>query len=59
MMTYEKMEKYTVWEKVGTNIRKEFDSEPVYNKKKLKTKIKSCIKATDFLDKEMSKAGTD
>ena len=28
-------------------------------KKILKTKIKSCIKATDFLDKEMSKAGTD
>ena len=40
MMTYEKMEKYTVWEKVGTNIRKEFDSEPVYNKKKIENQNK-------------------
>ena len=40
MMTYEKMEKYTVWEKVGTNIRKEFDSEPVYNKKKFENQNK-------------------
>ena len=61
MMTYKKMEKYnTIWEKVSTDIRKEFDSETVYNKNILKTKIKSYIdEATDFHDKEMPKAGID
>ena len=34
-------EKYkAVWNKVSANIKKEFDSEPVYNKNHLKTKIK-------------------
>ena len=38
----ELLEKYsTVWNKVSADIEKEFDSEPVYNKKILKTKIKS------------------
>ena len=61
MMTYKKMEKYnTIWEKVSTDIRKEFDSETVYNKNILKTKIKSYIdEATDFHDKEMPKGGID
>ena len=37
------LEKYnTIWDKVSADIKKEFDSEPVYNKKFLKTKIKSC-----------------
>ena len=31
----------TIWDKVSADIKKEFDSEPVYNKKILKTKIKS------------------
>ena len=34
------LEKYnTIWDKVSTDIKKEFDSEPVYNKKFLKAKI--------------------
>ena len=36
------LEKYnTIWDKVSTDIKKEFDSEPVYHKNYLKTKIKS------------------
>ena len=31
----------TIWGKVSADIKKEFDSKPVYNKKFLKTKIKS------------------
>ena len=35
------LEKYnTIWDKVTADIKKEFDSEPVYNKEFLKTKIK-------------------
>ena len=36
------LEKYnTIWEKVSTNIKEEFDSKPVYNKIFLENKIKS------------------
>ena len=36
------LEKYNeIWEKVKNPIKKEFDSEPVYNEKYLKAKIKS------------------
>ena len=36
---YDLLQKYnTIWDKVSTDIRKEFDSEPVYNKKFLITK---------------------
>ena len=36
------LEKYnTIWDKVSADIKKGFDSEPVYNKNYLKTKIKS------------------
>ena len=36
------LEKYnTIWDKVSADIKKDFDSEPVYNKKIYKTKIKS------------------
>ena len=36
------LEKYnTIWDKVSADIKKEFDSRPVYNKEFLKTKIKS------------------
>ena len=31
----------TIWNKVSADIKNEFDSEPVYNKKILKTKIRS------------------
>ena len=31
----------TIWDKFNTDIKKTFDSEPVYNKNYLKTKIKS------------------
>ena len=36
------LEKYnTIWNKVSADIKKEFDSEPVYNKEFLEIKIKS------------------
>ena len=36
------LKKYkTIWDKLSADIRKKFDSEPVYNKEFLKTKIKS------------------
>ena len=31
----------TIWDKVSTNIKNKFDSQPVYNKNNSKTKIKS------------------
>ena len=38
----ELLEKYNeIWEKVSESIIKEFDSEPIYNEKYLKTKLKS------------------
>ena len=38
---YELLEKYNeIWEKVRNSIKKEFDSEPIYNFKNLKTKIR-------------------
>ena len=41
------------WDKVSADIKKEFDSKPVYNKNFLKTKIKSHgDKVTDFYNKE-------
>ena len=36
------LEKYNeIWEKVKNSLKKEFDSEPAYNEKYLKAKIKS------------------
>ena len=51
----ELLEKYdTIWVKVSSGIKREFDSEPVYNKNFLKIKIKSrANKVTDFYDKEI------
>ena len=48
------LEKYnTVWEKVSADIKKEFDSELVYIKLFLKTKIKSHgNEVIDFCDKK-------
>ena len=48
------LKKYTIWHKVSADIKKEFDSEPAYNKNYLKTKIKSHgDKVTDFYDKRI------
>ena len=48
------LEKYnTIWGKVSADIKKEFDSKPVYNKSYLKTKIKiHGDEVTDFYDKK-------
>ena len=50
------LEKYnTVEDKVSANIKKEFDSEPVYDKNYLKTKIKCRGNdVTDFYDKKIA-----
>ena len=50
----ELLEKYNfIWNKVSTDIRKEFDSESVYNENFLKTKIKShADEVTDIYDKQ-------
>ena len=43
----------TISDKISADINKEFDSDPVYNKKYLKTKIKSNgDDVTDFPDKK-------
>ena len=42
-----------IWDKVSANMKKEFDSEPVYNEKFLKSKIKSHgDEVTDFMIKK-------
>ena len=48
----ELLEEYnTIWDKVGTDIKKEFDRQPVYDKNYLKTKVKSYGgEVTDFYD---------
>ena len=48
------LEKYnSIWDKVCADVKKEFDSKPVYNKSYLKTKIKSHVnEVTDFYDKK-------
>ena len=52
----ELLEKHTVWNKVSANIKNEFDSEPVYNKKFLKTKVKfHGDEVGDFYDKKIPK----
>ena len=42
----------TIWDKVSADVKKKFDSEPVYKKNYLNTKIKSHgDEITDFYDK--------
>ena len=55
------VQKYnTIWDKVSADIKKEFDSEPVYNKFFLKIKIKSHgDEVTDFYDKKISKVNSN
>ena len=43
----------TIWDKVSADMKNEFDSDPVYNKNYLKTRIKSHgDEVTDFYDKK-------
>ena len=58
---YDLLNKYnTIWDKVSSDIKREFDSEPAYNKNCLKTKIKSFgYEATDFYDKEIAKLSSN
>ena len=45
-----------IWDKISAGITKKFDSEPVYNKNILKTKIKSYgDEVTGFYDKNILK----
>ena len=55
------LEKFnTIWDKVSTDIKKEFDSEPGYNNILLETKIKSHgDEVTDFYDKEIPKVDSN
>ena len=57
---YYLLNKYNdIWSNVSNSKGKEFDSQPVYNKKFMKTKIKSYgDQTTDFHDKE-TKAGSN
>ena len=54
------LKKYnTIWDKVSADIKKEFDSAPVYNKF-LKMKIKFYgDEVTDFYDKEIPKVDSN
>ena len=57
----ELLEKYNeIWEKVKNNIKKEFDSEPVCNKKYLKAKVKSYNGKinTNFHNNKLPKEGS-
>ena len=46
----------TIWDKVSTDIKKEFDSKPIYNKKFSKLNVKSHgYEFTDFYDKKIRK----
>ena len=50
----------TISDKVSSDIKREFDSEPVYNQNFLKTKIKSYgDDVTDFYDKEIPKVNSN
>ena len=53
------LEKYnTIWDKVSADIKKEFDSKPVYYKKILKTKIiYHGDEVAEFYNKEIPKVG--
>ena len=53
------LEKYnSIWDKVSADIKKEFDSEPAYNKEFLKTKPHS-DKVTNIYNKEISKVDSN
>ena len=51
------LEKYnTIWDNVSADIKKEFDSEPVYNKNYLKSHGEE---VTNFYDKKIPKLGSN
>ena len=54
-------EKYnSIWNKVSADIKKEFDTRSVYNKKVLITKLKSHVDVvTDFYNKEILKVDSN
>ena len=57
----ELLEKYNeIWEKVKNSIKKEFDSEPAYNKKYLKAKVKfhNGTIITNFCNNKIPKEGS-
>ena len=46
----------TIWDKDNADVKKEFDSEPAYNRESLQTKIKChSDEVTDFHDKKIPK----
>ena len=55
------LEKYNaIWDKFSADIKKEFDSEPVYNKKIFKTEVKSHgDEVTDFYDQKIPKVDSN
>ena len=55
------LKKYNaIWDKVSADIKKLFDSKPVYNKKFLKSKIRSYgDKATYFYNEEIHKVDSN
>ena len=58
---YELLGKYNrIWDKLNNSIKKGFDSEPVYNEKYLKTKIKSYEGkiTTNFCSDKVPKEGS-
>ena len=49
------VKKYNIWNDITNSIKQELDSEAIFNKRFLKTKIKSYSdEATDFHDKEIT-----
>ena len=55
MMTYQK-NILGLWDNVSADVKKEFNSEPVYNKNYLKSKINyHADEVTDIYDKKISK----
>ena len=56
----ELLEYNAIWENVKNSFKKEFDSEPVYNEKYLKVKIKSYNGkiSTNFYDNKIPKEGS-
>ena len=55
------LEKYNaIWDKGSADIKKEFDSKPVFNRNFLKTKIKSHDdKVSDFNNKKIPKVDSN
>ena len=60
MMTFYYTKIILFGKKISADIRKEFNSEPVYNKNILKTKIKSHVdEVADFNNKKIAKVDSN